>query len=108
MASLLTSRSIGQKTLPEGLGAIPTTLTAVSSKDSWIFQIVINNSTAGALTLTVQDQQTSAQPLLSAVSIPANTVDVITFPDAVKMINGIKWQASNTGLVGEIFGFTEP
>jgi hypothetical protein len=97
------SRSVGQVTLPEGLSAVPTSLTAVSSVDSWIFQITVNNSTSGSVTFTVQDQQGTPQQLVGE-TIPANTVQIISFPSGVKMIGGIKWVAGATGVISEIFG----
>lgn len=107
MASNSSVRSRSQKELTEGLAAVPSALTAFSSKDSWIYQITVCNNTAAPVTFLVQDQQATPIVLIPTISIAANTTYVIDFPEGVKMISGIKWQAgAATSLYSEIFGFT--
>lgn len=73
--------------------------------NSWIEQIVINNPTAGALTLTIKDLAGNA--LLSAVSFaPAPAAPtVFTFPRPIKMVGGASWQASATGLLANLVAY---
>src|SRR5689334_21655949 len=107
MSSFDTLRSVAQKTLPEGLSVVPSTLTAVISKDAWVFQITVSNNTGGAVTFLVQDQQATPLILVPTISVAANTVSIIPFPEGVKMIGGIKWQAgAASSLHAEIFGFS--
>ncbi len=101
-----TSHSIPQREIPSGLSTVPSTLTDVTTSDSWLFQITVANKTAGTVTLTVQDKASPAKSLLSAVSITANTTYVIAIPEGVKMTGGIAWQASaGNSLDAEIKGY---
>ncbi len=107
MASNSSRRTYAQKTLTEGLVAIPTGLTAITALDAVIFQVVLVNNTAGAVTVLVQDQQSTPGILIPTISVAANSAEVVPFPEGVKMTSGIKWQAGATGLFGEIFGFVK-
>jgi hypothetical protein len=101
-----TSRAHPSKELPGGLVAVPfSAMTAITTVDTFVSQLTVTNTTAGALTITVQDG--SGNKLLNAVSIAANTTmnPPLVWPDLVLMTGGVKWQASATGLVAELFGY---
>lgn len=86
----------GTVALSEDLQTVPDSTTALSTTDTWIFQITIVNTTGSAATITMQDRATSPKTLLAAVSIAANTTYVIAFPEGQKMKNGITWSAGTT------------
>ena len=100
-------RTHGQATLPEGFGAVPGSPTILTSKSCVVFQITVSNTTGGALTFTVSDRQASPQTPIDAVSIPANTILIMTFPEGARFKGGITWSAGSTGLIAETFGFTD-
>ena len=94
------------KQVADGLQAVPTSLTALAALaqyNVWIEQLVVSNTTAAAVTLTVQDA--AANKLLSAVSLAANSVTVFSFPRAVKLVGGASWLASAVGLIAEVKGY---
>ena len=109
MASNSTRRTYPQQTLTEGLAAVPTSVTVVPGgtlgKDIVLFQVLVSNTTGGALTYLLEDNQASPLALIPTISIPANTTELAVFPEGIRMIGGAKHQASNTGLVAEVFGF---
>ena len=105
MASNSTKRPIGQADVAEGLVVIPTGLTALTTTDTWVFQIAVANSTAGALTLLVTDTQASPLQLVPTASVPGNSFALFSYPEGVKLIKGMKWQASGTGLHAEVLAF---
>jgi hypothetical protein len=107
MPSLSSNRTRPSKVILEGLSAVPATLTAFSTATSVIYQISVSNTTAGSLTFLVEDNQTSAQALVPTISIPANTNIIMSWPEGVKMLGGINWQASSTGLTAEIYGMVQ-
>jgi hypothetical protein len=107
MASNSSIRSKAQSLLTEGLIAVPSSLTILpggtAGKDTVIFQMTIANTTGGTLTYTLQDN--AGNQILAAVSIPGNTTELIVWPEGIRFVGGAKHQASNSGIVGEIFGF---
>lgn len=92
-ASRSTVTQFGPVALNSDLQVVPDSTTALSTTDTWIFQLTVANTTGSAVTFTVQDRATSAKTLLAAVSIAANTTYVIAFPEGQKMKNGITWSA---------------
>lgn len=81
--------------------AVPTSaMTDVVTSDVRLAEITLTNTTAGALTVTVQDKQGSPLAFLSAVSIAANTTYVVETPGLRYMPGGVSWQASGAGIVG--------
>src|SRR5689334_9806740 len=95
----------GTKEIGNGLVAVPTSATDLTTTDSWINQIVLVNTTGGSLTVTITDKQGSPLTLVPTVSLAANTLYVTVFPFAIKMTSGITWSASGAGITGEIFGY---
>lgn len=84
MAELLTNRTINvyssgfieRELVPQ---FIPNALTELTPADCHVTEIALSNTTAGAATVTVQDQQVTPTAILAAVSIPANTTYEISF-----------------------------
>ena len=108
MASNSTKASIAQKEIPGALQVLPNTPTDVTTMDTWLFQVVLNNKTAGAVTVTITDNAGTPLDLLTAVSIAANTAYVIAFPEGQYMPGGFKWSASAaTSINGSVKGFRE-
>jgi hypothetical protein len=60
--------------------AVPASVTVVAIYDAYLQMVTVTNTTAGALTFTLADRQSTPVAVLSAVSIAANTTYVITFP----------------------------
>ncbi len=94
MASLSSKFTSPQKMVSPALQVLPNTATSVTTTDTWIYQIALNNKTGGAITVTITDINTSPLDLVTAVSIAANTTYVIVFPEGQYMPNGFKWSAS--------------
>lgn len=87
-------------------GTVPNSLTAVTSVDSWIFQITVANKTGTAATFLVQDISATPIVIIPTVSIGANTAYVVVFPHGYFADNGIKWQAGTaSALDAQITGF---
>lgn len=90
-----------QETVP---GLIPATLTTVYTGNIWLSEITLTNTSAGSVTVTVQDGQTTPREVLSAVSIAAHTTYVIQF-SARYCPGGVSWSASSaTAIVGYLRG----
>lgn len=85
-------------------GAVPTSLTPVTSVDSEVSEITVTNTTAGSLTLTVQDQQGTPIKLLNAINVDTNVPIILPYDPPALMSGGIKWIASGAGLTGTIRG----
>ncbi len=106
MASNSTKSSIAQKALDNSLVVLTNSAVAKISVDCWIFQLVFVNKTAGAVTVTVTDQNTTPLDLLTAVSLAANSTTVAVFPEGQYMPGGFKWNASaNTSINASVVGF---
>lgn len=104
-----TLRQFPRFEIPGGLSVVPNSATDVTTTDSYILQITVTNTTGGAVTFTVTDKASSAKTLVPAISIPANTLLIMSWPDGVKMTGGISWTAgSATSLHAEIYGFRAP
>jgi hypothetical protein len=108
MASNSTRRSSEQATLTEGLAAVPTGAAVIvpgstANKDVIIFQITVANTTAGAVTYTLEDG--NSNQVLAAVSIAANTSYIAVWPEGLRMLKGALHTAGGSGLIAEVFGF---
>lgn len=101
-SSMTTRRTYGTRALSDGLSRMPTVAADLSTKDTVIFQIVLCNTTAGAITTTIKDKQSTARFILNAASIAGNTTYVIAFPEGVRMKSGVNWVASGDGLDAEV------
>lgn len=103
-----TRRSMPRYELTGGLSVVPNSATDVSTTNSYVCQISVANVTAGAVTFLVVDKASSAKTLVPTISIPANTLIVMNWPNCVKMTSGISWTAgTGSALHAEIFGYKE-
>ncbi len=95
--------------LTEGIVVVPNSATDLTTKTSWVEQIVVANTTGTAATLLVKDKQGTPLQLIPTVSVAANSVLVYTFPRPVKMLGGINWQAGTaSALNAEVKGYRLP
>ncbi len=97
--TLINGQSIGDKAAAgtEAPVAIPNSLTVFTAVDSWLHGMVINNTTASAITLTLKNGANTE--LMSSLSIPANSYTALEhLINKPKFVGGFKWQASATGL----------
>jgi len=94
--------STGTVALSNDLALIPTGATALSSYDTYVYQIVINNPTGAAETVYVRDAALPFNFHLINALIPAGSTYVITFPEGQKMKDGMVWYASGSGLIGAV------
>lgn len=106
MASLSSKRSLFRTEIQQALTVVAdTTALAISSTDSIIYQIVIANSSGTAANFTITDQNTTPLDLMKTVSIAANSLSVLSFPEGVLMKGGIKWLSGTaSALNGQVFG----
>lgn len=79
--------------IANNLRLVPAVAADVTDKDCYVYQIVVSNIHTSAVTFTVVDKATSAKTLIPTVSLAANSVSVIVFPQGVKMTGGINWVA---------------
>jgi hypothetical protein len=91
-----------------GMVDLPTSSTSVTSTPTCVTTIILNNTSASAQTVSVQDQSTqcnsAACNVLSSFSIPANSEMDLAFYGA-KFTGGIKWNAATANtVVGDIIG----
>lgn len=105
MASLSSSRFVA---FPVGISPLIVTVPAVAADltatTSMMWQIVICNTTAGAVTFTLKDKQATPRNILTAVSIAANTTYIVSWPEGQYCEGGINWVASATGLEASVVG----
>lgn len=93
-----------QREVTRGLTAVPTSLTTITGTDTALFQIVVTNTTAAAITFQLQDQQGTPVALIKSTNV---TIDpgipfVFSVANAVWMLGGMRWQAGGAGLYADI------
>lgn len=107
MASLSSRRAAPAKQLATGLQTIPGSATDLTTSNTVIFQIVLVNKTAGAITVTILDKQGTPKTLFGAISIPANTTLTQSFGEGVLMLGGVRWSASaGSSIDADVFGMS--
>ena len=107
--SLTTRNTYGRSQLASDLQVVPDSTTSLSTTDTWVFQLTITNVTGSAATFTMSNRATSALDLFKTVSIAANTTYIVSFPEGVKMKNGISWSAGTTSaLNASVIAFKVP
>lgn len=74
--------------LTRGLQVVPSSLTDVTSTTTVLYQLVVANTTGSAVTFLVQDKASTPKTLIPTVSIAANTVYVIAFPEGTYLTGG--------------------
>lgn len=84
---------------------MPTVAADVTTVDTFLKQIRVSNTTAGALTITILDKQDTPRTHTPTVSIAANSVYLDVAPECILMKGGVNWVASGAGLEAEIFGY---
>jgi len=83
------------------LQAVPTSSTAITTKDTQIVSLYVFNPTSGAITFTLTDGQGSPVSAFSAYSMPAGGFIVIDDENGgIVLTSGMKWQAGGSGLTG--------
>lgn len=84
--------------------AVPTSAADAVVGDAYIDQLQLSNTTAGALTCTVNDKQASPLGITpGAISIAANTIYIIPLGGRWAP-GGIRWVCSGAGVVGWMNG----
>jgi len=87
------------------LQAVPTSSTLISwtggasNVTTCVSFLVINNTTSGALTISITDNQGSPVSFLTSFSIPASS-QLLQPLYGLPFTSGVKWQASGSGLTG--------
>ncbi len=87
---------------------IPTGAADLTVKDTWVYQIVLSNTTGTAATVTIKDKQATARYLENARSIPANSSLVLTYPEGVLLSGGMNWVASANAIDAFVLAFRLP
>lgn len=84
--------------------AVPTVAADVVKSDVYIDRLELRNTTASALTCTVNDRQGSPIAITpGAISIAANTIYILPF-DGTWAPSGVNWVCSGAGVVGYMRG----
>jgi len=96
-ASGSTRFTYGNTAMTDSIQVVPTSPTALSSTDTYVFQVTVANVTGSAATITITDG--TGKYLLAATSIDANTTYVLGFPEGVKMTSGVTWSAGTSNAI---------
>ena len=96
-ASGSTRFTYGNTAMTDAIQVVPTSPTALSSTDTYVFQVTVANVTGTAATITIVDG--TGKYLLAATSIDANTTYVLGFPEGVKMTSGVTWSAGTSNAI---------
>lgn len=91
-----------RNSVPETITTVPTGATDLTTTDSRLYQISIANTTAGALTITIKDRQSTPRNICTAASIAANTTYILVWPEGLFCSSGINWIASGSGLEASV------
>jgi hypothetical protein len=90
--------SCGTTAFSKPLQAMPTSATAIAVATTCLLSIDISNTTGGALTVTITDNQGSPITWLNAVSMAAGETRSYNFPNGKNFTTGIKVTASGAGI----------
>ena len=105
MASLSAARYAAlPNKFSESLAAVPAVSADLATKNATIWQIHVANPTAGAISFTVTDKQSTPRNVIPVVSIAANTAYVCSWPEGLFCESGVAWVASGAGLEASIVG----
>ena len=85
---------------------VPTVAADLATTDTFLFQFSFTNGTAGALTITVTDKQTSAKNVMDVTSIPAATTVAFNWEEGLFCKGGLTWVASGAGIDGSVVAFS--
>jgi hypothetical protein len=86
--------------VPRGLTAVPGTTTALTTTDTELFEIAVCNPTGSAVTFTLNDA--AGNKIISAYSLAAGATQIWVFSEGVRLVGGIKWAGSTTGLIAHV------
>jgi hypothetical protein len=78
--------------------AVPTTLTALDTKDCHIIEVTVYNSTGSPITFTMQTGDASPLAMPLTGSVAANTSVSFNIPGGLLVKSGFSVQASGSGL----------
>ena len=87
---------------------MPTTAASVAlGATTHLYQIVLNNDSASAVTVIIQDAQTTPTDIVpNGMSIPAKTMYIQTFPAGRYCPGGVTWSASaGSAVVAQLSGW---
>lgn len=106
MASNSTLARYGKQKINPALAYIPNSPTAVTTSNTRIFQIHINNTTGGAVTYVFQDGQGVTGNIFNGISIPATSAILMVWPEGLYCEDGFVWSASSaSALTASIEGY---
>jgi hypothetical protein len=92
--------SCGTTAYTAALQAAPTASTVIAPATTCVLVLNLSNTSAGALNITVTDNQGTPVPFLNAVTLNAGETRTYPFaPGGAKFTSGIKMQASGVGIV---------
>ncbi len=94
----------GNTVASQTLIAVPTSSTAVFTSTTCLMEVVMNNTTSGALTVTVSDNIATPINDILTFSIPAFS-QVIQPLWGQSFTTGVKWTASGAGVTGGMLGY---
>ena len=94
--------SCGTTAFTEALQAMPSSSTAITTTTTCVLQLALSNTSGGALTVTVSDDQGTPVNFLNAVTL--NAGETRNYPALGKFTSGIKIQASGTGVTYSLEG----
>lgn len=106
MASASTYAAYGRKKIDAALAYLPNTPTAVTTKNTRLFQIHLNNTTASPVTYTFQDGQGVGGNIFNGISIPATSAVLMVWPEGLFCEGGFTWSAGTaTALTASVEGY---
>ena len=80
-------------TLAPQMRTVPAVSAALTSSDTLLYSIYINNLTGSDVSLTLSDAQTTAQQILPTITILANTSVFFEWNDGIFCPGGLTWVA---------------
>jgi hypothetical protein len=103
---LVSEQNKREKIVEQGPSLVPLAATDIASTTTWVYMVTLTNESAGAVTCSIVDKQTTPRALVGpSLSIAANTTYVISFPEGRKMPSGITWSCSSgTVVTGYVTG----
>lgn len=82
----------GRQLSPQ-MQTVPATATALTTTNTLLYSIYVNNLTGSDATITMSDGQTPAQSILPTSVIPANTSVFFEWNDGLFCPGGLTWEA---------------
>jgi len=73
---------------------VPDSATDLTSTNSLLYSIYVNNISSGAVTFTVKDKQATPMEIIPALSIGADSAVFFEWNDGIVCPGGINWIAS--------------